>query len=271
MAEENDKVFESVTDRTALDDFLTNAMAQEQEFIAEKQNAVLINLDEIAEEEAPVDPMAPQVVFPRANARPELYDYEVIPIPKRPAWDSSTTSEELNRMENESFLSWRRHLAHMEENAELDKKMTPFEKNLEMWRQLWRVIERSDILCQIVDARNPLLFRCKDLEDHVKGLGKQNMLIINKADFLSDRMREIWKDYFDSQNVPFVFFSAAASQVHIFTLTSSPPCFRCELVVFGSILLCLYQWGVVSGTRALNDAEYEIQNHYSSVLTKKPG
>lgn len=27
--------------------------------------------------------------------------------------------------------------------------MTPFEKNLEVWRQLWRVVERSDIVVQV--------------------------------------------------------------------------------------------------------------------------
>jgi len=26
--------------------------------------------------------------------------------------------------------------------------LTPFEKNLEVWRQLWRVLERSDIVVQ---------------------------------------------------------------------------------------------------------------------------
>ncbi len=28
--------------------------------------------------------------------------------------------------------------------------LTPFEKNLEVWRQLWRVLERSDIVVQVV-------------------------------------------------------------------------------------------------------------------------
>ena len=41
---------------------------------------------------------------------------------------------------------------------------TPFEKNLQFWRQLWRTMERSHLVCQIVDARNPLLFRCQDIE-----------------------------------------------------------------------------------------------------------
>jgi len=36
---------------------------------------------------------------------------------------------------------------------------TPYEKNLDFWRQLWRVIERSDVVVQIVDARDPLLYR----------------------------------------------------------------------------------------------------------------
>ena len=28
--------------------------------------------------------------------------------------------------------------------------LTPFEKNLEVWRQLWRVLERSDIVVQVI-------------------------------------------------------------------------------------------------------------------------
>ena len=30
--------------------------------------------------------------------------------------------------------------------------LTPFEKNLEVWRQLWRVLERSDIVVQASHA-----------------------------------------------------------------------------------------------------------------------
>ena len=52
--------------------------------------------------------------------------------------------------------------------------LTPFEKNLEVWRQLWRVVERSDVVVQIIDSRNPLLFRSK-------------VIIINFYDFLLSR------------------------------------------------------------------------------------
>ena len=46
---------------------------------------------------------------------------------------------------------------------EMGLMLTPFERNIEVWRQLWRVVERSHLIVQIVDARNPLRFRCDDL------------------------------------------------------------------------------------------------------------
>jgi large subunit GTPase 1 len=79
--------------------------------------------------------------------------------------------------------------------------LTPFERNLEVWRQLWRVIERSHLIVQIVDARNPLRFRCEDLEAYVqdvegtegeKGTGKgkrKTLLLLNKADLLTAEQR----------------------------------------------------------------------------------
>jgi len=56
--------------------------------------------------------------------------------------------EELDQNERRHFLEWRRALAAVEEDERLT--VTPFEKNLEIWRQLWRVCERSDIVVQVV-------------------------------------------------------------------------------------------------------------------------
>lgn len=82
-----------------------------------------------------------------------------------------------------------------------DLLFTPFERNIEVWRQLWRVLERSHLVVQIIDARNPLRFRCEDLEAYVadvegaegeKGTGKgwrRALLLINKADLLSLEQR----------------------------------------------------------------------------------
>jgi len=86
-------------------------------------------------------------------------------------------------------LEWRREIAAQEQNA-INLAITPFEKNIEVWRQLWRVIEKSDFLMQIVDARNPEFFYASDLDQYIrdvkaKGAKKQFVLLINKSDFLS--------------------------------------------------------------------------------------
>ena len=125
------------------------------------------------------------------------------------------TPLELDKQEKAAFLDWRRGLAtyvqlfdsrnliHNDSRLQDEDKLllTPFEKNLEVWRQLWRVLERSHIVVQIVDARNPLRFRCEDLERYVQdiegvegeagtGSGKRtSLLLINKADLLTTKQR----------------------------------------------------------------------------------
>jgi len=49
----------------------------------------------------------------------------------------------------------------------------------------------SDVVVQIVDARNPLLFRCEDLEAYVHEVDarKTNVILINKSDFLTVSQR----------------------------------------------------------------------------------
>lgn len=131
-----------------------------------------------------------------------------IRIPRRPHWDAKTTTEDLVRLENEAFLEWRRGLAAIEDSGKFI--MTPFERNIEIWRQLWRVIEACDVLVQIVDARNPLLFFCEDLCSYVNEVDphKEQLLLINKADFLSTRQREIWANFFTSIGKKVYFYSA---------------------------------------------------------------
>jgi large subunit GTPase 1 len=112
-----------------------------------------------------------------------------ISIPRRPRWDKTTTPELLDEKEKSSFLEWRKSLVALEEQEAL--LLTPYERNLEVWRQLWRVVERADLVIQIVDARNPMLFRCEDLETYVKQVDpkKGNLLLVNKADLLSKTQR----------------------------------------------------------------------------------
>lgn len=133
-------------------------------------------------------------------------------IPRRPAWDLQTTPEQLATRESISFLDWRRGLVILEEDKGL--LMTPYERNLEVWKQLWRVIERSQLIVQIVDGRNPLLFRCADVDIYVKevDIKKKCLLLVNKADLLTTNQRMKWADYFIKMDIPYIFFSAAMAK-----------------------------------------------------------
>ncbi|KAM2576808.1 hypothetical protein TB2_002544 [Malus domestica] len=132
-------------------------------------------------------------------------------VPRRPAWTPQMSVEELDNNERQAFLTWRRSLARLEENDKL--LLTPFEKNLDIWRQLWRVVERSDLLVMVVDARDPLFYRCPDLEVYAREVDKhkRTMLLVNKADLLPLSVREKWANYFCSQDILFVFWSAKAA------------------------------------------------------------
>jgi len=132
----------------------------------------------------------------------------VVPIPRRPRWED-LSAEALQQAEHDAFLAWRRELADLEE--EVGAVMTPYEKNVDFWRQLWRVVERSDVVVQIIDARAPLFYRSPDLEAYVASFPrKKAMLVLNKADFLTPEQRAAWSSYFKERNVDMVFFSALA-------------------------------------------------------------
>lgn len=63
------------------------------------------------------------------------------------------SAAEVEEREKAAFLAWRRELALVEERDGI--LLTPFEKNLEVWRQLWRVLERCHILVQVPGPPSP--------------------------------------------------------------------------------------------------------------------
>jgi large subunit GTPase 1 len=192
----------SVTEQGALDEFLATAELAGTDFTAEKTNNVkIIHTDQR-------NPYLLSANEERAVLGKHKQHRARLTVPRRPKWDSTTTPEELDVKERESFLNWRRGLAELQENNDL--LMTPFERNLEVWRQLWRVIERSDLIVQIVDARNPLLFRSEDLENYVKAVDpkKENLLLINKADMMTLKQRTAWAKHLRAAGISYRFFSA---------------------------------------------------------------
>eukprot|EP00871_Galdieria_phlegrea_P005389 jgi/Galph1/5851/GphlegSOOS_G4525.1 len=183
----------SITEPSDLEELLLEAELANRNFEADRHKRVIFDADKELQ-------VASKSVLNN--------DEEALQIPRRPKWSKSITASQLESLENEAFLEWRRKLAKVEESSHC--VLTPFEKNLQIWRQLWRVVEKSDLILQILDARNPLLYYSKDLERYVREVSKQKQtaVVLNKADLLPFHKRREWSEYFSQANISFVFFSA---------------------------------------------------------------
>ncbi|KAG8889950.1 hypothetical protein FRB99_003937, partial [Tulasnella sp. 403] len=222
IARDNAAKLQSVTQEKDLDAFLNTAQLAAKDFTAEKQNVKIVHTPTVG-------PSVNQNPFllsseEEKDALRKHWEYRTqLRVPRRPPWTKTMTPAQLDRQEKDSILGWRRNLAVLQEKENL--LLTPFERNLEVWRQLWRVVERSHLIVQIVDARNPLRFRCADLDDYVrdvegpegeKGTGaglRKSLLLINKSDLLDQEQRRQWADYFDSQDIQYAFFSALDAKI----------------------------------------------------------
>lgn len=201
------RVLESVTDVKDVEVVIEEAEEAGRLFSAQNPEPnLLISLDLNSSNNG----LTPSERKEQQKAEEALYK-DSIQIPRRPPWHAEMPTEELDARERQSFLNWRRKLARVEENEKL--VLTPFEKNIEIWRQLWRVLERSDLVVTVVDARNPLFYRCCDLEAYVREIDihKRTMLLVNKADLLPVHIRQKWAKYFCSQGILYLFWSAKAA------------------------------------------------------------
>lgn len=218
----------SVLEVDDLSDFLVQAQLANKDFISEREQ--FLNIEDVAREYVPTGQATTASIIHQdgamSNRGPaENFSFQELSVPRRPKWiPGVTTPEELEIMENESFLTWRRGVAQREEEisamafashggGHAGASVTPYEKNLHVWRQLWRVLERSGIVLQIVDARNPLFYLSDDLRKYAKDeLGKPMLMVVNKSDYLTERQRKSWSEYFTSKGVDHLFFSAYDEQ-----------------------------------------------------------
>ncbi|EGC29602.1 hypothetical protein DICPUDRAFT_84383, partial [Dictyostelium purpureum] len=178
--EERRKLYSNTDIGNNLENFLEITSLEQKVFESEKQNVVVITKTSstvLSKEEKEQKTLDHQKLMEKHR----LF-WNSLTIPRRPSWNENTTTEELLELEKEVFYHWRKGIAKLEEEQGL--LVTPFEKNAEVWKQLWRVAERSDLLVQ-------------------------------NSDLLTKLQRKKWAKYFESEGVNFRFFSAHKEQVRI--------------------------------------------------------
>ncbi|KAJ1993850.1 hypothetical protein H4R33_000486 [Dimargaris cristalligena] len=142
--------------------------------------------------------MQPFLRLPKAGLEisvEEMYP-DTIDIPQRPPWKPTDSKVVLDRSEQQYLDQW---LHNIEESYD-PSQLSFFERNLEVWRQLWRVAEISDVVLLITDIRHPLLHFPPSVYRYVvHHLKKPLVLVLNKIDLVAQSTVDAWKAYLKAQ------------------------------------------------------------------------
>jgi ribosome biogenesis GTPase A len=120
--------------------------------------------------------------------------YTAIDMPLRPYWTYTMDRKELEQNEENYFDGYLLDIYGEHERESLNY----FEHNLNVWRQLWRTLEISDILLLVADVRHPLFHFPQSLYKHItEQLNKPLILLLNKCDLVPQSFQELWVNWFE--------------------------------------------------------------------------
>lgn len=135
-------------------------------------------------------------------APPEL---DSLTCPKRPKWNYNMSKLEVEKNEEIAFEKWLSitDSALSSYTSSLRGTPTPsfYERNLNVWRQLWRVTEASEILLVLIDIRFPLIHYPPSLEEFCRSLkpAKKIILVLTKTDLVPPWITQAWKKWFEER------------------------------------------------------------------------
>ncbi|BGP23992.1 mmr1/hsr1 GTP binding protein [Rhodotorula toruloides] len=139
----------------------------------------------------------------------EEIDEVELSCPKRPRWRYTQTKAEVEKNEEGMFRKWLAEIDSVisrppsfDDSGDANNTPSPtfFERSLEVWRQLWRTTETSDILLVLIDVRFPLLHYPPSLRHYLRTLKpypKPVILVLTKTDLVPRWVSEAWKRYFE--------------------------------------------------------------------------
>ncbi|KDQ31093.1 hypothetical protein PLEOSDRAFT_1036089 [Pleurotus ostreatus PC15] len=143
--------------------------------------------------------------------------------PKRPKWRFDMSKVEVEANENGVFRKWLAETDHLIEEwrdekpptteseqpegdpeidtpeqlpAEMPRSWCYFERNPEVWRQLWRVTEISQIILVLLDSRCPLLHYPPSLRAYLAT--HKVILVLTKVDLSGPERTQAWTTYLQS-------------------------------------------------------------------------
>ncbi|XP_078103941.1 guanine nucleotide-binding protein-like 3-like protein [Sander vitreus] len=137
--------------------------------------------------------------------------------------DRQKISRERDLMKRRNLQSFQNDiLQRQREFEQKETEMQSLEKNVNFenensrkayYREFKKVVEASDVILEVLDARDPLGCRCPQVEQAViqSGMNKKIVLILNKIDLVSKEIVEKWIKYLRNE-FPTVAFKASTQQ-----------------------------------------------------------
>uniref|UniRef100_A0A8D0ADD5 G protein nucleolar 3 like n=1 Tax=Sander lucioperca TaxID=283035 RepID=A0A8D0ADD5_SANLU len=132
-------------------------------------------------------------------------------------------SREQDLMKRRNLQSFQNDiLQRQREFEQKETEMQSLEKNVNFenensrkayYREFKKVVEASDVILEVLDARDPLGCRCPQVEQAViqSGMNKKIVLVLNKIDLVSKEIVEKWIKYLRNE-FPTVAFKASTQQ-----------------------------------------------------------
>eukprot|EP00466_Bigelowiella_natans_P010896 jgi/Bigna1/76341/fgenesh1_pg.40_\ len=124
--------------------------------------------------------------------------------PTRPKWARGESKSSVERREEVMFAAWCDRIERAVSSSTSSSSsndfrgVTPFEHNLEVWRQLWRVIEFSHVVLVVTDVRYPTFHLPPSLLRHIREeLRKGVVIVLSKADLVSEGHVHRWRAHLE--------------------------------------------------------------------------
>ncbi|KAH7107003.1 P-loop containing nucleoside triphosphate hydrolase protein [Auriculariales sp. MPI-PUGE-AT-0066] len=152
------------------------------------------------------DPLSRPIPSSILTVPDEIWNTDDDPLscPRRPKWNYENTKKEVEKNEEALFDTWKQNTDNtlLEWARSGDWGPSYYERNLEVWRQFWRVSEISEIMLILLDSRLPPLHFPPSLQAFLnprKGPTRKVILVLTKADVSGPRICDAWKQWLSTR------------------------------------------------------------------------